>query len=325
MTSPPRPLRARLPLLGLLFGLLAACSGDPPSPAPAGAVGAPAFPRIVPAFGELVPIPAPAQRALPGTAAALDFLVDLVGAGRLAAVPFTARDYTNVELSAADWERLPTFRNFQGEELLPLRPDFVLTHGYQRAEATRILAQAGIPVVRLPDLRDFEGLLGVLEVLGRALGEEPRAAELRTDLERRRAALAADGSLLEVRALTYLDFGTGGWTAGTGTSGDLLLGLAGLRNAAAEAGLVGNVELDHERLMRIDPDLFVLRAPVQGEEQAGPTLALLRSNPNLARLAAVREERIVILPARHFAAESHRLLDAAELLHAQARRVLGHE
>lgn len=319
MTTPKLAFLAR----ALLPCLLAACSGQAPREGTAPAAGAPDFPRIVAAFGELVAIPAPARRALPGTAAALDFLVDLVGPERLAAVPFTARDYANAELPAATWDRLPVFRNFHGEELLPLRPDLVLTHGYQRAEATQILSRAGIPVVRLPDLRDFEGLLGVIEVLGRVLGEEPRAGALRADLERRRAALAADSALREVRALTYLDFGTGGWTAGSGTSGDLLLRLAGLRNAAAEAGLAGNVELDHERLMRIDPDLFVLRAPVQGEEQAGPTLALLRSSPNLARLSAVREERIVILPARHFAAESHRLLDAAELLHAEARRALG--
>jgi iron complex transport system substrate-binding protein len=324
--SNPAALLAPLGLAAaLVLGAGAACTHEaPPGPAtptaaPAGASG---FPRSVTAFGAQVRVSAPPQRVLPATAAALDFLVDLVGVERIVAVPFTAPEYAGAALTAGDWGRLPTFRNFQGEDILPLRPDLVVTHDYQRAEASRVLQQAGVPVVRLPDMQSFEDLLGALRTLGAVVGEEERAAQRIGELARRRAALGEDDSLAGVRALTYLDLGTGGWTAGARTTGDLLIRLAGLANAAAEAGLVGNVELDQERLITLDPDLIVVRSTVDGEGSVA-TLALLRSSPTLSALRAVREERVVVLPARLFAAESHYVLDGAELLRTRTRRQLG--
>lgn len=301
--------------------LLAACSGEEAAPRASGPTDAHGFPRTLEAFGDKVQVASKPMRILPGTAAALDLLVDLVGPERIVAVPFTAPEYANAPLAEADWERLTTFRRFEGEDLLPLRPDLVVTHAYQRAEAVRVLRQAGVAVVRLPDVERYEDLLAQLETLGALVGEEERAAERVRELERRRAALAADTSLVGVRALTYLDLGTGGWTSGTGTTGDLLIRLAGLHNAATDAGLAGNVEIDHERLVMLDPDLLIVRSTVEDDDSV-PTAELLRANTTLAGLRAVREDRILVLPARLFAAESHYVLDGAELLAARAKAML---
>lgn len=310
-----------LSLMASLMALASACGPGDPAPRSAAASSSEGFPRTVEAFGAPLTLAAPPRRALPSSATAYDFLADLVGPDRIVAVPFTTADYANAPFPAEARGRLAVFRNFQGEDILPWRPDLVLTHSWQREEAVRVLRQAGVPVVRLPDTRSFEDLLEALEVLGALVGEEPRAAALVRSARARRAALAADGRLAGVRALTYLDLGTGGWTAGTGTTGDLLLELAGLTNAAAEAGLAGNVEIDHERLIVIDPDLLVVRSTVAGEE-ASPTTDLLRASPTLSTLSALREGRVIVLPARLFAAESHYLLDAAELLHAEAVALL---
>ena len=111
-----------------------------------------------------------------------------------------------------------------------------------------------------------------------------------------------------------------GDAAGRKTSADVLFGLAGLQNAAAAAGIVGHSSVDLARLIALDPDLIVVSLPAE-PDHAPPSASYLLSEPELAELSAVRERRIVALPARLFSTTSLELLTGAELLADEVERL----
>ena len=101
--------------------------------------------------------------------------------------------------------------------------------------------------------------------------------------------------------------------AGARTTGDVLLTLAGLTNAAAANGIVGDAPAEKERLFALAPDVFVVGRPDRSES-APPSAEFLLGDPALAALPAVRDRRIVALPPQLFTTASPELLRGAEVL-----------
>ena len=278
--------------VGLLFvGALTGCSGE--ADTAAAPVGRPV-------------------RILPANAAALDFLLALVPPERLVAVPVTTFDWADTGLDAEHWQER-TLSSYVAEPVLAWGPDLVVTSEWQNAETTALLRRAGVRVVAIPDVVRFEDILTTLQALGRAVGEPERAAREVRSLRRRAAVLTASRSRPRPAAMTFTYLGAGAWTAGRGTTVDVLFALAGLRNAAAEAGLAGHAAVDIETLLTIDPEVIVVAEPSRAGELSA-SLAYLQNEPSLARLAAVAEGHVVALPAHLFAAASQQIVDAAETL-----------
>lgn len=275
------------------------------------------FPRTVTAWdGTSFTLDAPPRRIVPAGASLIDSVEALLGLDAIAGIPEQAAEYSVLDtVDPALWRDLPTFARYTAEPILALAPDLVLVSPWQAIETTEILVGAGVPVVTMPDAASWPEQLDVLQRLGEILGAETRAQELAARLEARRAALEATApARAGLRAMTYTNFGTGGWTAGAGTHPDTILRLAGLRNASAEAGRDGHTPIDFEQILALDPDLIVVGGP--------PTARLLREEPVLSGLRAVREQRIVVIAPSLMGAASHRLLDAAEVL-ARAVDALG--
>ena len=90
--------------------------------------------------------------------------------------------------------------------------------------------------------------------------------------------------------------------------------LAGRRlddvTAVAAAEGVPRATADPDELE--DCDVIVVARALDGSPS--PTAALLRGEPALASLEALRRDRIVVLPAALFSTVSQRLVDAAETL-----------
>ena len=312
----------------LIVGLLAwgpswwSERSDRRSPVPRVVSTAPGFPLWIElASGTRLELPEPPTRILPGNAATVDFVSALIAPERVAALPEAAVGYSRLDELDERWRALPRFHGYSAEIVLALEPDLVLVHNWQSPETTALLLDSGLPVLVSPLPKRWAEITEVLRFLGRVLGVEARAEEVVSDLERRRAALRrARRGGPELRALSYSNLGTGGTAAGAGTTADVLFELAGLRNAAAEAGLTGHVSVDHERLLAFAPDLIVVGTLAEGEGPA-PSKAYLLAQPELAALPAVAERRIVALPPRLFTTTSQELLRAAERLSAEVDRL----
>jgi len=295
-------------------------------PAPRVVSTSPGFPlRVALADGLEVVLESPPRRILPANAATFDLVSALVPPGRVAAVPQAAAGYSRLDELGAAWQALPRFSGYTAEVVLDLRPDLVLVHNWQSPEATALVRGDGIAVLVGPLPQRWSDIVDTLRLLGRVLDAEEQAASVLADLERRRTALeTAPYRARDLRALSYSNLGAGGTTAGAGTTTDVLFDLAGLRNAAAEAGLVGHVSIDHERLFALDPDLILVGAVDAAEVPGagpGPSAAYLLEQPDLAALPAIANRRIVRLPARLFTTASQELLRAAERLSEEVERL----
>jgi iron complex transport system substrate-binding protein len=264
-----------------------------------------------------VPAAAP-HRILPANAAWIDFASLLVGPERVVAVPSEAFGYSRLsdapEEERDEWRALPSLALFEAERILALAPDLVLAHEWQKPETLASLRAAGIPVLLAPVPRSWDEILRTLLELGAALGETPRATARVAELEARRARLAERAArFAHLDALSYTNLGAGGWTSGSGTTGEILLALAGLGNAAAKAGLVGDVPAEAERLLALAPDVFLVGRPDRSES-APPSQEFLLAQPALAQLEALRARRIASLPPQLFTSASPELLTGAERL-----------
>lgn len=276
--------------------------------------------------GEVVRAPVRAVRILPCNASAVDFLLALADPERVLALPQGVEAYATFAGADPAWLDLPRMPDLETETVLARGPDLVLTHAWQDASAAETLRASGIPVARLAETHEYAGLRDTLLALGELLDERERAAALAADLDARVARLEERRAAGRT-ALTYSNFGTGGWTAGARTTADLVIRLAGLENAASAAGIEGNGRIDAERLLELDPDFVVVSrpAPGAGERERDPTPALLRGDPVLSRLAAVRAGRVIELDPRLLLADSQRLVDAAEVLAGEVERLLSAE
>lgn len=258
-----------------------------------------------------------ASRIVAGNTAAAEFLAFLLGddgASRIAAVPEQVDAYSNVDFRRAPWSAPARFARYSPETLIALHPDLVVTHEWQSRDTTQILRAQGIPTIVLASARSYEDVRATLETLGRTLGVEGRAKEVLAGLDRRVEKLRQGGSARKgLRALEYSNGGTGGMTAGRDTTVETMIVLAGMRNAAAEAGLAGHVPLDLEKLVSIDPDVIVVGAPAR-DEVGSPTKSVLEKTPALAGLSAVKNGRIAVLPSSLLSSDSPCLVDAAEKL-----------
>jgi ABC-type Fe3+-hydroxamate transport system substrate-binding protein len=103
--------------------------------------------------------------------------------------------------------------------------------------------------------------------------------------------------------------------------------LAGLHNAVAERGTVGHVGFTFEELLALDPDVIVVSRPLKMPEgpsgdRGGAAEKILYGEASLAGLRAVRERRVVSLPAWLFATGSHELVHGAEVLADEVEALL---
>lgn len=263
----------------------------------------------------------PPVRILPTTTAAAEFLVPLVGAERLAALPEQVDDYSSVDFKQGSLGALPRFARYVAEPLIVFHPDLVVTHAWQSADTTQVLRSQKIPVLVLPSATSYEDIQNTLRLLGRVCGVESRSESVIAGLDARVARLRSGASAREgIRALAYSNDGNGGWTAGLHTTVNTLFDLVGVRNAAADAGIDGHKSFDFEQLLTIDPDVIVVATPVHGEGGSA-SKSVLEGSPALAKLSAVKHGWIAVLSGALMSSDSLSLVDAAEALAAELDRI----
>ncbi|WP_145168450.1 ABC transporter substrate-binding protein [Planctomycetes bacterium Pla133] len=270
------------------------------------------FPLAIPGpGGGEVLLERPAWRILPGNAGALDLLSSLIEPERVVAITVGTRPYSVALRGDFDGSGVREVESFDLETIVSLEPDVVVSHAWQSIDKGPFLRRVGIPVFEIPDAVDFEGLCDVIALLGAAVGEDQRASATIADLRARLATLAeVDRSRFD--AMTYSSSGAGGWTAAEGTTAEAFMTWAGLTPAATAAGLRGHHQVDHERLLDIDPRVLII-ASDDGDPDASTTLLALRADERLSSLRALGDDGLVIvLPDELFSCTSHYLVEAAE-------------
>ena len=312
LRRPPTAFARRVALaLGAL--LLAACGGAQSSGHVSGEPNGPTRELILP-DGSSVRVPVSPRHIIPASSGLVDLLTALVPPERIAALPRQALGFSGLRDPDSPYLARPQFQVYAAEPLLAMRPDLVLADRWQTADTGNRLREAGVAVLEVGRIERLDDVRATLRLLARATGTEADCEALLAGLDLRLAALAQGAPRRAgLRALAYTNGGTGGWAAGADTTADEWITLTGMTNAAAEAGRVSHVRFTFEELLLLDPDVIVVSAP-GGAGEDGGTAALLRGEPALASLRAVRDDLIVPMPAWLYDTISQHIVTAAEVL-----------
>jgi iron complex transport system substrate-binding protein len=182
------------------------------------------------------------------------------------------------------------------EAVVALKPDLVLVQpGPGNQRPVERMAELGIPVLLLP-LHSVADTLAALRAVGKALGQEPQAEALISNIEASRARVREAAKKLPAPRVMLVYGFEPLVVAGPGSFADELLRDAGAINIAADGGSAYPV-YSVERAVRARPGVVVDAADVDvGKEKIQalpglssarwvqvPSFALLQPGPSLGR------------------------------------------
>jgi iron complex transport system substrate-binding protein len=232
-----------------------------------------------------------------------------------------ARDSTSVYPEAAF--ALPDIgymRQLSPESVLSVDPSAIVAlEGSGPREAVDVLKKARVPYVTVPETFDRDGILGKIAVVGRAIGEEKKAAELAASVDRdlRAAEQRAAGIAERKRVLFILSVQDGRiLAAGTHTAADGIIRLAGGDNAID--GFQGYKQLSEEAITTAAPDLILM---MMSAGLRGPSDDELLAHPAIAATPAGRYRRLVRMDGAYLLGFGPRTAAAA---HDLAVALYGH-
>jgi iron complex transport system substrate-binding protein len=250
-----------------------------------------AFPkRLVDPAGRAVVLPRPPQRIVSGYLASDELLAALVDRSRVAAASVFADDRSSSNCLGAYPPPIARVRG-EAEEILALHPDLVFITNFTEDGTVRLLAGAGVPLVRFTDWDSFAGIAADIRLTGAAVAAEAAADALAASVERRvRAVTERARGLPRPRVLFYE---LPGFTRGAGSLVDEMIERAGGQNVAREAGIKGAGQIGIESILALAPDVIVF--PVLGSAPVLP--ASVAASPGWTELPAVRAGRVHVVPS----------------------------
>jgi iron complex transport system substrate-binding protein len=291
---------------------LAACAapsstaGASGEPAPTVSSSAASFPRTieVPAGSaepaSTVVVPAAPQRIAALTYETAELVAALGAADRLVVVPSAVTNpaLTNhLDEMTAVPNKVPTEADTDPEAIIALSPDLVLLsarHGLDTG-AGKVLAQAGIPVLLLPNTwTDADEMVQDVHLVGQAIGADAAADALAATIAAGLTpAPRPSGTAPRVLVLSN-QAGTPFVTAGSAFPLDLVQ-LAGGTDVSAELGIRATGPITAEQVLQADPD-GILLVDMNGSGRS--SFASLLDNPAVAALPAVSEGRLTMVEGR---------------------------
>jgi iron complex transport system substrate-binding protein len=308
-TSPSpsaNPASAPTPILGAARSPRQAAIVEP-------RVAAGVFPRRVrDASGEVV-IPSRPQRIHTLSVGYDEITFRLVDPARIAAVGSVTvnAEYSNVAAEAA---QIPARVGRDAEQILALGPDLVVASPFVSPDLVKHLRDARVSLVVADLVSSIDAQAENIRLLAYLYGEEAAGEALVGEVEQRIARLngLAERYPLDRRQRVIVVAGGQSITvAGSGTTEDGVLQLAGARNAAAEAGISGNRDISLEILPEWNPYMIVV---MEGNPERPVLLPRLREHPVVGSLPAFRENRMLVMKASLLSTLSHWNVAGAEQL-----------
>jgi len=198
------------------------------------------------------------------------------------------------------------FNSRQTELVIAARPDIVFTVTFSDAAFKQRLRQAGIRVVDFGAPDSLDAVLQEIAVIGRIIGEEGKAGGLLETIRRKRRELET-ALPRRTRPPELLFYDYGGYIPGQSSNFNSLCRLIGAVNLGAEKGIKAWKQVDNETLLKWNPEIILVTV------ESGLRRKLV-SDPLLAHTRAVKEHRILEIPAIYLQANSQYLLLSANLL-----------
>lgn len=199
-------------------------------------------------------------------------------------------------------------RALGAEGILSLNPSLIIANdGAGPPDALRLIGQAGVPIVRVPDEPSPAGIGHRVEIISQAVGEAEKGSALRAEIEQGFTQLAAARVKVAhpARTLFVLSLQNGRpLVGGKGTTADAMLTLAGAANVASS--FTGWKPLSDEGLIAAAPEAIVMM-------DRGPTDAAdLFSYPAFAATPAAARRRLIVMDSLYLLGFGPRTPSAAQ-------------
>ena len=210
-------------------------------------------------------------------------------------------------------------RQLSPEGVLSVSPDLILlTEGAGPPETLETLRGAGVALATIPEGHSPEAVLAKVQAVAAALGvaDKGRALAARIEAEMAQAlATVARQTGPKPRVLFVLSNTGGRLTgAGTGTSAEAMIALAGGENALS--GFAGYKALGDEAIAAAAPEVILMMARNPAAEPGGHGAAEVTTHPALAATPAGRAGRVVRLEGMFLLGFGPRTPQAITALHA---------
>jgi iron complex transport system substrate-binding protein len=154
-----------------------------------------------------------------------------------------------------------SWTNYNYEFIVSLQPDLVLAAEINTPEHVQALEDLGLTVFMVPNPTDLEGVYQTLILVGQLTGHEAQAISITETLRDRAQAIVSKTQSIEERPNVFYELDSTNpsapYTAGPGTFIDLLIDLAGGKNAAGSMSTPW-AQISIEELLIINPDIIVL-------------------------------------------------------------------
>ena len=198
------------------------------------------------------------------------------------------------------------FNSKESELVIAVRPDMVFTVAFSDAIFKQRLHRAGIPTLDLGSPDSLDSVIEEIKVLGQVLGESANAKALLNIIAKKKVLLqVALPSQKQPLRLLYYDLG--GYIPGLASNFTSLCELIGAVNVGAEQGVKSWKQVDHETLLKWDPEMIIV--PLESNLEQS-----LKADPLLRHARAVKDDRILTIPGLYLRINSQFLLLGANLL-----------
>lgn len=273
------------------------------------------------ALGYSITLPEPAQRIITMSPNLAEMLCAIGAGTQLVGVD----DFTDYPPEAAAKPKIGGIINPDLERLVALQPDLLMVARGLDKERIQRLRDLACPVATF-DPQSLEEVLSSLALVGRITGREQQAGRVIRNL-RRRLGLVRSGteSYLRThagkrpRVLLVISW-EGQFVGGLGGFADDLIRTAGGENAVARMQGIDPEKpwptVTRELIVVSDPQLIIFTGTMATPKglDAGGTLRFLRQDAAWARLSAVRNGQILVLPEDPLTVPGPRLFDGVEEL-----------
>ena len=157
---------------------------------------------------------------------------------------------------------LPTITT-DPESIITLDPDIVFADPYASVELIDTLTDLGILVIQTPLNNDISGRKNDVWFMAYITGNLDQAQTLIEDIDNKINVLSdiTENNNVKKKVLT-LSWWDSYWTAGTGSTEDSIINLAGATNIASENGIESNTTIDKEKLISMNPEIILITQSV---------------------------------------------------------------
>ena len=264
-------------------------------------------------YGNIVKFDAKPQRIYATTISLEELLLDLVPAEHFAAISQEATDerYSLVKDKADRVaKKVPIKLNV--ENIVALRPDLVIAQENLNKAQIEAMKEAGLKVYVVKVPTDAEMIEKRITNIAKAVGEEKRGNELIKAMnEKLQYVKKVTGDIpIEKRKIVMAYSLMGVFGSKEGLFNDICEN-AGVRNGAALAGLVRGEHLSKEKIVAVNPDLFIF--PIYSSTREGDADKFreeVLSDKSLATVKAVKNKSYILINDRYRYTTSHLYADS---------------